>query len=95
VTAAPLIIDSSLSASEAELVRPGDRVAIQQPDGGVRTRGVVGQVDRIAGTRGVGRGRVYLSVIPAGAPRWIPGTPVRITIAVDPKRRSESAAGGP
>jgi hypothetical protein len=86
VTSEPLIVDSSLSRPQARLVRPGDRVVVEQRTAGIRTRGVVGQVDRVAGARGVAPGRYYLSVIPATAPRSLAGATVRL--AISPRRRA-------
>jgi hypothetical protein len=84
VTAAPLIADSSLSEPEAKRVRPGDPVVVEQREAGVRTRGVVGQVDRVPGGRGLAPDRHYLSVILATAPRSLAGASVQLRIARGP-----------
>ena len=67
-----LAIDSSLSITDAKLVRPGATVKIEEPDLGIKTTGVVTQVADRPGTHKVDPGRVYLSITPrtrAGAAR--------------------------
>ena len=63
-----LAIDSSLSINDAKLVRPGAAVAIEEPDLGIKTTGVVTQVADRPGTHKVEPGRVYV-VDHARAPR--------------------------
>jgi peptidoglycan hydrolase-like protein with peptidoglycan-binding domain len=82
VTASSLIIDSSLGVSDAKLVKPGDRVLIEEPDLGLRTRGVVAEVDTTPGTRKVDPNRFYFSVIPSSRARAVVGASVKLTIAV-------------
>ena len=77
-----LAIDSSLSISDAKLVRPGARVQIEEPDLGIKTTGVVTQVADSPGTHKVEQGRVYLSITPRSAPAQLVGASVKLTIAV-------------
>jgi len=77
-----LAIDSSLSLNDAELVRRGARVTIEEPDLGVRTTGVVTQVADRPGTHKVDPSRVYLEVAPGTAPTQLVGASVKLTIAV-------------
>jgi len=75
-------IDSSLSLSDAKLVRPGATVRIEEPDLGVRANGVVTQVADRPGTNKVDPSRVYLEVTPKTAPAQLVGASVKLTIAV-------------
>jgi hypothetical protein len=77
-----LAIDSSLSITDAKLVRPGARVAIEEPDLGIKTTGVVTQVADSPGTHKVEQGRVYVSITPRSAPAQLVGASVKLTIAV-------------
>jgi peptidoglycan hydrolase-like protein with peptidoglycan-binding domain len=77
-----LAIDSSLSLNDAELVRRGAQVTIEEPDLGVRTTGVVTQVADRPGTHKVDPSRVYLEVAPGTAPVQLVGASVKLTIAV-------------
>jgi hypothetical protein len=88
VTSSQLTVDSSLTVSDAKLVRPGDRVLIEEQDLGVRARGRVGTVSRTPGTNRVDPSRFYFSVIPdVGVPSLV-GASVKLTIEV---RSSEGA----
>ena len=77
-----LAIDSSLSINDAKLVRPGAKVAIEEPDLGIKTTGVVTQVADSPGTHKVEQGRVYVSITPRTAPAQLVGASVKLTIAV-------------
>jgi hypothetical protein len=77
-----LAIDSSLSLSDAKLVRPGAEVKIEEPDLGIKTTGVVTQVADAPGTHKVEQGRVYLAITPKTAPAQLVGASVKLTIAV-------------
>jgi peptidoglycan hydrolase-like protein with peptidoglycan-binding domain len=78
-----LAVDSSLSLSDAKLVRPGATVRIEEPDLGVRTTGTVTQVADRPGTHKVDPARVYLEVAPGAAPAKLVGASVKLTIAVE------------
>lgn len=88
VTKAHLAIDSSLSVSDAKLVRRGDPVTIEDQDLGITRRGtvsVVGDTPGAAppGTNRVDPSRFYLGVAPAaGGPSSLVGSSVKLTIAV-------------
>ena len=77
-----LAIDSSLSITDAKLVRPGAPVEIEEPDLGIKTTGVVTQVADAPGTHKVEQGRVYLAITPKSAPAQLVGASVKLTIAV-------------
>ena len=77
-----LAIDSSLSITDAKLVRPGAKVTIEEPDLGIKTTGVVTQVADSPGTHKVEQGRVYLAITPRSAPAQLVGASVKLTIAV-------------
>lgn len=78
-----LAVDSSLSLSDAKLVRTGARVRIEEPERGVRTTGTVAQVADRPGTHKVDPARVYLQVVPGTAPAKLVGSSVKLTIAVE------------
>jgi hypothetical protein len=77
-----LAVDSSLSIDDAKLVRVGASVEIEEPDLGVRTKGVVTEVADRPGTNKVDPSRVYLEVTPGTAPAQLVGASVRLSIAV-------------
>jgi hypothetical protein len=77
-----LAIDSSLSITDAKLVRPGAQVEIEEPDLGIKTTGVVSQVADSPGTHKVEQGRVYVAITPKSAPAQLVGASVKLTIAV-------------
>jgi peptidoglycan hydrolase-like protein with peptidoglycan-binding domain len=82
VTGSRLAVDSSLSVSDVKLVEPGDPVAIEDPDLGVKTRGTVTRVSSTPGTNRVDPGRFYLVVTPSSGSRSLVGASVKLTIAV-------------
>jgi peptidoglycan hydrolase-like protein with peptidoglycan-binding domain len=75
-------IDSSLSLTDAKLVRRGALVKIEEQDLGVRASGAVTQVADRPGTHKVDPSRVYLEVTPDTAPAQLVGASVKLTIAV-------------
>jgi hypothetical protein len=82
VTNSRLAVDSSLDVSDAKLVRPGDKVAIEEQDLGIRARGRVSLVADEPGTNRVDPSRFYFAVIPqVGFPQLV-GTSVKLTISV-------------
>ncbi len=89
-----LAIDSSLTLNDAELVRRGARVTIEEPDLGVRTTGVVSQVADRPGTHKVDPSRVYLEVAPGTAPVQLVGASVTLTIAVQSTGRRRAHGPG-
>jgi peptidoglycan hydrolase-like protein with peptidoglycan-binding domain len=82
VTNSRLAIDSSLSVSDARLVRVGDPVAIEDQDLGIRARGRVTRVSRTPGTNGVDPSRFYMAVVPVTNLASLVGASVKLTIAV-------------
>jgi hypothetical protein len=82
VTGSRLAVDSSLSVSDVELVHPGDPVAVEDPDLGIKTRGTVASVSRTPGTNRVDPSRFYLVVTPSSGSRSLVGASVKLTIAV-------------
>jgi hypothetical protein len=81
-----LAIDSSLALDDAKLVRAGAPVKIEEPDLGVRTRGVVSRVAARPGTNKVDPSRVYLEVTPSTASAQVVGASVKLTIGVESTR---------
>ena len=77
-----LAIDSSLSLSDAKLVRPGARVGIEEPDLGDQDDGVVTQVADRPGTHKVDRAACTSRSLPGTAPAQLVGASVKLTIAV-------------
>jgi hypothetical protein len=87
VTGARLAVDSSLSVSDARLVRVGDPVTIEDADLGVTTHGRVHELGRTPGTTPQGSAHVdpsrfYLGVTPGSGPSSLVGSSVKLTIAV-------------
>jgi peptidoglycan hydrolase-like protein with peptidoglycan-binding domain len=82
VTNSRLAIDSSLSVSDAKLVRPGDRVLIEEQDLGIKTRGRVTRVATTPGTNRVDPNRFYMSVVPNASLPSLVGASVKLTIQV-------------
>jgi len=82
VTNSRLAVDSSLSVSDAKLVRPGDTVTVEEQDLGIKTRGTVTEVASTPGTNRVDPSRFYLEVTPATGPVSLVGASVKLTIAV-------------
>lgn len=89
-----LAIDSSLSVRDAKLVRRGLRVAIEEPDLGVRIDGRVSRIadkpgtapGELAGATPVDPARTYVEVLPQGAPPALVGASVKLSIAVESTR---------
>ncbi|NOZ49133.1 MAG: peptidoglycan-binding protein [Chloroflexi bacterium] len=83
VTNNQLAIDSSLPLNEAPLVKPGMAVAIDEPDLGIKTTGVVKRVATIPGTDGVDGYHVYLEILVDQAQTSLVGSSLRLTIPVE------------
>jgi hypothetical protein len=82
VTNSRLAIDSSLSVSDKQLVRPGDPVTIEDQDLGVTLHGRVVRVANTPGTNRVDPSRFYLEVIPNGGSVQLVGASVKLTVSV-------------
>jgi putative peptidoglycan binding protein len=82
VTSSRLVVDSSLSVSDARLVRPGDPVVIEDQDLGIKAGGRVSQVSQTPGTNRVDPSRFYFAVAPDVGVRALVGASVKLTIAV-------------
>ena len=83
VTSSRLVVDSSLSVSDANLVRIGDRAVIDDQDLNIKTSGFVSAVADQPGTNKVDPSRFYMSVTPSSTrARALIGASVRLTIAV-------------
>ncbi len=83
VTDNQLAVDSSLTLETAPLVKPGMPVAIDEPDLGVKAKGVVEQVANTPGTRGVDGYHVYFEVRVIDARMKIDGISLRLTIPTE------------
>jgi hypothetical protein len=77
-----LAVDSSLSITDAKLVKPGADVKIEEADLGIKTTGKVTQVAQSPGTHKVDPSRVYLQVTPGTAPSQLVGSSVKLTVSV-------------
>jgi multidrug efflux pump subunit AcrA (membrane-fusion protein) len=86
VTNSRLAIDSSLAASDAQLVRPGNPVRIEEQELGIRLRGRVSRVADTPGTNRVDPSRFSFQVTPATGPVSLVGASVKLTIAVKSTR---------
>jgi hypothetical protein len=86
VTNSRLAIDSSLAASDARLVRPGNRVVIEEQELGIRVRGTVTRIADTPGTNKVDPSRFSFQVIPEAGPVSLVGASVKLTIAVKSTR---------
>jgi peptidoglycan hydrolase-like protein with peptidoglycan-binding domain len=83
VTSSQVVIDSSLSVSDAKLVRVGDPVTIDEQELGIRARGRVAVLDTTPGTRKVDPNRFFLRVVPTGRVKALVGASVRLTISIE------------
>ncbi len=82
VSNSQLAADSSLSISDAKLVRVGMPVTIEEQDLGITVSGSVTRVADKPGTDKVDPTRVYFEVTPRDAPARLVGASVRLSIAV-------------
>jgi putative peptidoglycan binding protein len=82
VTTSNLVVDSSLSVSDAKLVLVGAPVVIEDQDLGLKARGTVSQKSDTPGTNKVDPSRFYFAVAPATSVRALVGASVKLTIAV-------------
>ena len=83
VTNNQLAIDSSLPLSEAPLVKPGMKVAIDEPDLGLQATGVVSRVAETPGTDGADGYHVYFEVLVDETKVKLEGFSLRLTIPVE------------
>jgi peptidoglycan hydrolase-like protein with peptidoglycan-binding domain len=83
VTDNQLAIDSSLRLDEAQLVKPGMAVAIDEPDLGLKATGVVSKVADTPGTFGVDGFHIYFEVLVDETPTSLVGTSLRLTIPTE------------
>jgi hypothetical protein len=77
-----LAIDSSLPLTEAPLVKPGMKVAIDEPDLGLQATGVVSRVADTPGTDGSDGYHVYFEVLVEDTKVKLEGVSLRLTIPV-------------
>ena len=77
-----LAIDSSLPLAEAALVKPGMKVAIDEPDLGLQATGVVSRVADTPGTDGADGYHVYFEVLVDETRVKLEGVSLRLTIPV-------------
>jgi hypothetical protein len=78
-----LAIDSSLPLTEAPLVKPGMKVAIDEPDLGLQATGVVSRVADTPGTDGADGYHVYFEVLVDDTQVKLEGVSLRLTIPVE------------
>jgi hypothetical protein len=83
VTNNQLAIDSSLPLSEAPLLKPGMKVAIDEPDLGLQATGAVSRVAETPGTDGADGYHVYFEVLVDETQVKLEGFSLRLTIPVE------------
>jgi hypothetical protein len=83
VTDNKITIDSSLPLDAATLVKPGMKVAIEEPTLGIKADGVVDMVAQTPGTFGVDGYHIYFSVKVGDTPTPLQGFSLRLTIPVE------------
>jgi multidrug efflux pump subunit AcrA (membrane-fusion protein) len=82
VATSRLAIDSAVSIPDAKLVELGDKVTVDSTDLGIEVTGTVTELADKPGTDGVDAQKVYMEVVPEGAPPELTGASVRLTISV-------------
>jgi putative peptidoglycan binding protein len=83
VTNNHLAIDSSLPLAEAPLVKPGMKVAIDEPDLGLQATGLVSRVAETPGTDGSDGYHVYFEVLVDETQVKLEGFSLRLTVPVE------------
>jgi peptidoglycan hydrolase-like protein with peptidoglycan-binding domain len=83
VTNNQLAIDASAPLDEAPLVKPGQAVAIDEPDLGLAATGQVSRVATTPGTEGVDGFHIYFEVLVDETPLTLDGFSLRLTIPVE------------
>jgi hypothetical protein len=83
VTSSQLVVESSLSVSDAKLVRLGDPVTIEEQELGITAKGEVAALDTTPGTRKVDPNRFFMLVVPTTRMKALSGASVKLTIAVE------------
>ena len=78
-----LAIDSSLPLAEAPLVKPGMKVAIDEPDLGLQATGVVSRVAETPGTDDADGYHIYFEVLVDETKVRLEGVSLRLTIPVE------------
>ena len=86
VTDNQLAIDSSLPLDSGALVKPGMPVSIDEPDLGLKGKGVVQQVAATTGTRGVDNYHFYFEVRVVETQNRLEGASLRLTIPTESTR---------
>ena len=82
VSGLALSIDTSLSSNDAKLVNVGAKVAIEEPDLGIKATGSVTVRSEQPGTNAVDPQKFYVEVTPDSAPDSLVGASVKLTIPV-------------
>lgn len=91
VTDSQLSVDSQLPLEAAPLVKPGMKVAIDEPALGIKATGVVETVANTPGTRGVDGYHFYLGVGVESTPLNLAGFSVRLTIPIETSKGTVTA----
>jgi multidrug efflux pump subunit AcrA (membrane-fusion protein) len=82
ISSSALAVEGGLTRSDAELVKEGAPVRIEEADRGIQLTGRVSVVAATPGTLGAEPGRYYLNVTPDSAPADLVGSSVVMTISV-------------
>lgn len=91
VTDNQLSIDSQLPIAAAARVKPGMKVAIDEPALGLKATGVVETVAETPGTRGVDGYHFYLGIRVESTPINLAGFSVRLTIPIETSKGTVTA----
>jgi hypothetical protein len=83
VTDNQITIDSSLALDAAPFVKPGMEVIVEEPAFGIKTKGIVEQVDNTPGTHGVDGYHLYFAVHVEATPTPLEGFSLRLTIPIE------------
>jgi len=83
VTNNHLAIDSALPLAEAPLVKPGMKVAIDEPDLGLQATGIVSRIADTPGTDGADGYHIYFEVLVDETAVRLEGVSLRLTIPVE------------
>ena len=89
VTNSVVSVDGSLPVDQADLVKPGAEVLIDEPALGIKTTGRVSRVAERPGTGGTDGFHVFFQVVVPDPPPALVGASVRLTVTVKSTRTAQ------